>query len=217
MVNPGWQSSNPGKVYTSRGFMVSKESDQWETPQELFDELNKEFNFDIDLCANEHNTKCEYYCTDYLAESVTITNNIGEHDLTLDFIENKVLFMNPPYSNPLPFMEKAFLDCKYNKIVCLLKVDPSTKWWAVFWDYEKHKPKLGCEVRFLSSRIKFKPPADLNPIKKGKSWYIDCQGIAHFLRVSCSICKDSGKVRCSGPGFPSCIIIMDRRPGNYYD
>ena len=41
-------------------------SDSWETPQWLFDELNAEFNFDIDLCATEENSKCGIYCSDYL-------------------------------------------------------------------------------------------------------------------------------------------------------
>ena len=43
--------------------MFSSKSDEWETPQELFDELNKEFHFTLDPCANEQNHKCEKYYT----------------------------------------------------------------------------------------------------------------------------------------------------------
>lgn len=43
--------------------MFSSKSDEWETPQTFFDELNKEFNFDIDVCATEENHKCEKYFT----------------------------------------------------------------------------------------------------------------------------------------------------------
>lgn len=39
--------------------MFSSKSDEWETPQELYDELNKEFHFTLDPCANEQNHKCE--------------------------------------------------------------------------------------------------------------------------------------------------------------
>ena len=46
-------------------------------------------------------------------------------------------FCNPPYSNPKPFIEKAWEDSKHCKIVCLVKCDPSTKWWSTFWDYGK--------------------------------------------------------------------------------
>lgn len=47
--------------------------------------------------------------------------------LNIDW-KNKT-FVNPPYSNPLPWIEKAILENKKGKtIVLLLKVDTSTKW-----------------------------------------------------------------------------------------
>ena len=41
--------------------MFSSKSDEWETPQKTFDELNKEFRFGLDPCADESNHKCEKY------------------------------------------------------------------------------------------------------------------------------------------------------------
>ena len=41
----------------------SSNSDEWETPQNLFDELNREFNFDLDVCATSDNHKCPVYFT----------------------------------------------------------------------------------------------------------------------------------------------------------
>lgn len=42
--------------------VFSSNTDEWATPQDLFDELNEEFQFDLDPCADEHNHKCaEYY------------------------------------------------------------------------------------------------------------------------------------------------------------
>jgi len=39
-------------------------------------------------------------------------------------------FVNPPYSNPLPWVEKAIETSMMNKtVVLLLKHDSSTKWW----------------------------------------------------------------------------------------
>lgn len=38
--------------------LFSSASDEWETPQALFDELNKEFHFTLDVCATEKNRKC---------------------------------------------------------------------------------------------------------------------------------------------------------------
>ena len=43
--------------------IFSSNSDEWATPQAFFDELNKEFNFDLDACATHENHKCEHYFT----------------------------------------------------------------------------------------------------------------------------------------------------------
>lgn len=43
--------------------MFSSKTDNWATPQYLFDELNKEFHFTLDPCADEFNHKCEKYYT----------------------------------------------------------------------------------------------------------------------------------------------------------
>ena len=179
---------------------VEKLSDSWRTPDWLFEKLNKEFNFDIDLCAIEENSKCEVYCADYLNDLVRLPDSISNHCLQNYLDGDFTCFMNPPYSNPKPFIEKAWEDSKHCKIVCLVKCDPSTKWWATFWNYddvfdlvydeqgiiedaflkEKKGPKPGCEVRFFPKRIKFDPPEG-------------------FL----------GKV--GGPSFSSALLIFDRR------
>jgi site-specific DNA-methyltransferase (adenine-specific) len=33
----------------------------WETPQDFFDEIDNEFHFTLDACANETNHKCDKY------------------------------------------------------------------------------------------------------------------------------------------------------------
>lgn len=43
--------------------IFSSKSDEWATPQEIFDLLDKEFNFDLDPCATDENHKCETYFT----------------------------------------------------------------------------------------------------------------------------------------------------------
>lgn len=41
-------------------------------------------------------------------------------------------YVNPPYSNPLPWVEKAIKEMKNNKfIVMLLRCDSSTKYWQL--------------------------------------------------------------------------------------
>lgn len=43
--------------------MFSSKSDLWETPQDFFDELNREFHFNLDVCALPENAKCASYFT----------------------------------------------------------------------------------------------------------------------------------------------------------
>lgn len=38
-------------------------SDEWETPQDLYDDLNAEFGFNLDPCATDDNHKCPMYYT----------------------------------------------------------------------------------------------------------------------------------------------------------
>ncbi len=185
--------------------------DEWETPRDLFDILDKGgtyqgitfegFNFDIDLCANSYNHKCRLWFKDYL-------NNYFS-DISID-INGKTCFLNPPYSNPKPFIEKAWEDSKYCKIVCLVKVDPSTKWWATFWNYddtyricpECKTVQLGAnkDCSYYNRCIKAKLTSYNGP-KPG------CKVIFFTKRIKFHHPERTG----SGPSFPSCLVIMDRR------
>jgi len=48
--------SNLNVMYMSR-------SNEWATPQSFFDELDREFHFNLDPCATDQNHKCERYFT----------------------------------------------------------------------------------------------------------------------------------------------------------
>lgn len=54
--------------------VFSRNSDEWETPQEVFDSLDAEFHFSLDPCANEQNHKCERY---FSAEQDGLKNSWG--------------------------------------------------------------------------------------------------------------------------------------------
>lgn len=43
--------------------LFSSTSDNWATPQYLYDDLNNEFHFTLDPCADETNHKCDTYFT----------------------------------------------------------------------------------------------------------------------------------------------------------
>ena len=44
--------------------LYSSKTDKWATPQTFFDELNREFDFNLDPCADATNHKCEKYFTE---------------------------------------------------------------------------------------------------------------------------------------------------------
>lgn len=43
--------------------IYSSASVEWETPQELFDQLDREFHFTLDACATPENAKCKRFFT----------------------------------------------------------------------------------------------------------------------------------------------------------
>lgn len=43
--------------------LFSSQKDNWETPQDFFDELDNEFHFTLDPCSDDQNYKCEYHFT----------------------------------------------------------------------------------------------------------------------------------------------------------
>lgn len=43
--------------------MYMSKSNEWATPQSFYDDLDKEFHFDLDPCATDENHKCEKYFT----------------------------------------------------------------------------------------------------------------------------------------------------------
>lgn len=43
--------------------LFSSNKMDWTTPQDFFEKLNQEFNFDLDPCADEFNHKCNKFFT----------------------------------------------------------------------------------------------------------------------------------------------------------
>ena len=68
----------------------------WETPQGLYEQLDKEFHFDLDPCATVDNAKCPQYFTQ------------KEDGLVQDWGGGRA-FMNPPYGREIgKWMKKAY-------------------------------------------------------------------------------------------------------------
>ena len=54
--------------------LFSSNSDEWATPQEIYDALDEEFSFDLDPCATAENHKCSKF---YTAEQNGLTKSWG--------------------------------------------------------------------------------------------------------------------------------------------
>jgi hypothetical protein len=105
--------------------------DDWETPRELYNELDSEFHFDFDPCPLHSSF-----------DGLDTKNKWG-----------KCNFINPPYSRKLKedFIKMAYWYWKIHHATCvlLLPVSTSTK---IFHEYIYNQ----AEIRFLKGRVKFK-------------------------------------------------------------
>ena len=118
--------------------MFSSATDEWYTPIDFYNELNKEFNFNLDPCATADNHKCAKYFTK------------ADNGLVQSWGGYKV-FCNPPYGRTIgTWVEKAYNEAqkKDTLVVMLLPARTDTKW---FHSFIYHN----AEIRFIKGRLKF--------------------------------------------------------------
>lgn len=116
--------------------LLSSASDDWETPQDFFDKLNRVFRFTLDACATHDNAKCERFYT-------------PEQD-GLSCLWDGVVWCNPPYGRTVGKWGKKAYDAARGgaTVVMLLPARTDTKW---FHDYIYCKS----EIHFVRGRLRF--------------------------------------------------------------
>lgn len=116
--------------------LFTSKSCEWETPQWLFDKLNREFNFTLDVCATQKNAKCDKYFTKI------------EDGLKQDWSKD-ICWMNPPYGREISkWIKKAYEESlRGATVVCLIPSRTDTQWW--------HNYVMKGKVRFIKGRLKF--------------------------------------------------------------
>lgn len=119
--------------------LMSSLADDWATPKKLFDELDLEFGFTLDVCANATNFKVKRY-----------------FDVEMDGLAqvwDGVVWMNPPYGRTIKlWMAKAVEAWQGGAtVVCLIPARTDTAWWH---DYAVQAD----EIRFIRGRVKFEKP-----------------------------------------------------------
>lgn len=113
--------------------MFSSNTDLWETPQDFFDCLNKEFCFDLDVCALPENAKCKRFFT--------------PDDDGLNQEWSGTVWCNPPYGRQIGKWIKKAHDSACTTVM-LLPARTDTAW---FHNYIYGK----AEIRFVRGRLKF--------------------------------------------------------------
>lgn len=124
--------------------------DNWQTPDWVFEALDKEFTFSLDGAADSKNAKCLRY--------LSPDDSVNRHDANLEDAfkfkawTGEVIFVNPPYSCLGPWVD---LFAKWGEqgatVVALLMNNTDTEWFRRVWE-------TADEIRFLDNRIQFIPP-----------------------------------------------------------
>lgn len=131
------EAKQVGQERSALSVHFSSASDEWETPQALFEELSWLFGgFTLDPCATSDNAKCARFFT-------------REQDgLSQSWTGHKV-FLNPPYGRVIGrWVEKAFQESRNGAlVVCLLPARTDTRWWQ---EYVRRG-----QVWFLRGQLKF--------------------------------------------------------------
>lgn len=119
-------------------------SELWATPQELFDKLNGEFDFILDVCALDSNKKCPWFFG-------PDTNGLSVNWWTGH--EPRAIWMNPPYGRTIGmWMRKAYESSLAGQtVVCLIPNRSNAPWWH---DYVMRAR----EIRFIKHKVAFDVP-----------------------------------------------------------
>lgn len=111
---------------------------EWETPQDFYDKLHREFKFTLDPCATKETAKCKKYYTE------------NEDGLKQSW-EGETVFCNPPYGRAIGiWVEKCYTEAQEigTTVVMLIPARTDTKY---FHDFIYNK----AEIRFIKGRLKF--------------------------------------------------------------
>ncbi|EOG3639684.1 phage N-6-adenine-methyltransferase [Enterobacter hormaechei] len=125
--------------------------DLWRTPPALFVSLDAEFHFQLDAAAAPYNALCRKFIT---AEQNTLETPWADYLNVPGYV-----WLNPPYSDIMPFVKKAAAESA-NQIgtVMLVPADTSVGWF-------KEAIQTASEVRLITAgRLAFINPVTGKPV-----------------------------------------------------
>lgn len=129
----------------TRKLMFSSKRQDWATPQHIFDELNREFNFTLDPCCTERTAKCKKFYT-------------PKEDGLSQSWEGERCFVNPPFGREqAAWIKKGWEESRKPNtlVVFLIPARTDTR------HFHKYLYPYA-ELRFIKGRLKFvNPDSDL--------------------------------------------------------
>jgi site-specific DNA-methyltransferase (adenine-specific) len=130
---------NSNGLWRAGGAGFTSRTDDWATPQPIFDALDVEFGFDLDACADAANAKCSRFFS------------AADDGLAQDWRGR--VWLNPPYGRRgggiAAWMDKAReASVAGATVVCLVPARTDTRWW--------HESAMrAAEVRLIRGRLHF--------------------------------------------------------------
>lgn len=160
----------------------SSKSNEWATPDLLFQKYNEKFNFTLDAAATAENAKCAKFYTE------------AENGLAQDW-SGETVWLNPPYGRQIgKWIRKAYEESlKGVTVVCLIPARTDTSYWHDFIFKGK------AEIEYLRGRVKFGSP-------EYWAWFWEQEFIDGKKN---KLFKKYGKK--TGAPFPSAIVIYGKQ------
>lgn len=115
--------------------LFTSTTDLWSTPQQFYNKYNEQYHFELDVCADDTNYKCNNYFTK------------DQDGLKQEW--NGICWMNPPYGREIGKWVKKAYESSLNgaTVVCLLPSRTDTKWF--------HEYCVKGNIEFIKGRLKF--------------------------------------------------------------
>ena len=130
------------EVTIDKSIFLSSQTVEWATDAAFFNQVNREFNFTIDVAADSGNAKCERFY------------DIGSDGLLQDW-DGETVWCNPPYGKRISdWIYKAATSAATTVLLVPARTD-------VKWFHEIVIPNA--EVRFIKGRLKFGGSKDPAP------------------------------------------------------
>tara|TARA_R100001463_G_scaffold136612_1_gene202547 strand:+ start:2548 stop:3027 length:480 start_codon:yes stop_codon:yes gene_type:complete len=123
---------------STRKTMFSSATNEWPTPIEFYNKLDKMYRFSLDPCCTKESAKCPHFFTE-------------EDDGLAQSWQGHTVFMNPPYGSEIKhWVKKAYEESQKHMtlVVALIPARTDTQYWHNYC-------MKASEIMLVKGRLKF--------------------------------------------------------------